>query len=60
MSVNQCCTGDGTSVMASLDDKNRLKSSTSTSSESCLRCMSSRSNRLSTSSLFSAANNHSL
>ena len=40
--------------------KNRLKSSTSTSNESCVRCRSSRSSRYSTSSLFKAANNHSL
>ena len=46
------CIGEVTLV------KNRLKSSTSISSESCLRSRSSRSTRHSTRSLFNAANNH--
>jgi len=51
------CNGD-TSAPATFV-RNRLKSSTSTSSESCTRCRSSRSTRHCTRSLFSATNNQS-
>ena len=60
---NHCCRISSCYVVSSslvTLDKNRLKSSTSMSSESCLRCRSSRSTRHSTSSLFNAANNQSL
>ena len=61
--ASQCCRasnsiGDASTLLILV--KNRLKSSTSTSNESCARCRSSRSTRHSTSLLFSAANNHLL
>ena len=61
LKANQCCrvsncAGEASALVTLV--RNRLKSSTSTSSESCVRCRSSRSTRNSSSSLFKAANNH--